>query len=166
MCNSHKTRFSRGYILQAGKVYTVNKKRFNILKIRTVISDAEKYGARLATENDDTITRFGKILRACCIDELTQLINILKGEMSVVGLRHERPVYADVYSEIVKKYDIRYIVKAGLMGYVQVYGQYNKKVSDKVLFDSIYINNFSFFNDIKLIMQTVMAIRIKSLRRV
>lgn len=81
--------------------------------------------------------------------------------MSVVGLRHERPVYADVYSEIVKKYDIRYIVKAGLMGYVQVYGQYNKKVSDKVLFDSIYINNFSFFNDIKLIMQTVMVIRIK-----
>lgn len=80
--------------------------------------------------------------------------------MLVVGLRFERPVYADVYSEIAKNYDIRYIVKAGLTGYVQVYGQYNTKVSDKVLFDSIYINNF-FFNDIKLIMQTVMVMLIK-----
>lgn len=126
-----------------------------------MVNDAEKAGARLATENDDRITRFGRFLRACRLDELPQLINILKGEMSFVGPRPERPVYADVYSEIVKNYDIRYVVKAGLTGYAQVYGQYNTKVSDKVLFDSIYINNFSLWFDLKLIMQTVMIMFIK-----
>lgn len=152
---------SPGGVFYRQERYTINKKRFNIIKFRTMVADAEKHGARLATENDERITRFGRILRACRLDELPQLINILRGEMSVVGPRPERPVYADLYGDIVKNYDVRYIAKAGLTGYAQVYGQYNTKVSDKVLFDSIYINSFSLWLDIKLIAQTVMIMFIK-----
>ena len=121
-----------------------------------MVADAEKYGARLATEKDDRITRVGHVLRACRLDELPQLINILKGEMSIVGPRPERPIYADEYSKMVKNFDIRYLVKAGLTGYAQVYGRYNTKVSDKVLLDSIYINTFSIWLDLKLIVLTIL----------
>ena len=126
-----------------------------------MVQGAEKMGARLATENDDRITRVGKILRLCRLDELPQLINILTGDMSFVGPRPEHPVYADRYSEMVKNYDVRYVVKAGLTGYAQIYGQYNTKVSDKVLFDSIYIKNFSLWLDLKLIVETAMIMFIK-----
>ena len=150
-----------GAVFYKQERYTINKKRFDIIKFRTMVADAEKHGARLATENDDRITRFGKILRACRLDELPQLINIIKGDMSIVGPRPERPVYADMYGDIVKNYDVRYMAKAGLTGYAQVFGQYNTKVSDKILFDSIYINNFSLWLDLKLIAQTVMIMFIK-----
>lgn len=136
--------------------YTINKKKFNIIKFRTMVKDAEKLGVRLATENDSRITRVGRILRACRLDELPQLINIIKGEMSIVGPRPERPIYADEYSKMVKNYDVRYLVKAGLTGYAQIYGRYNTKVSDKVLLDSIYIYTFSAWLDIKLIVLTIM----------
>ena len=141
--------------------YTINKKKFDIIKFRTMVQDAEKLGASLATKNDSRITRVGKILRACRLDELPQLINIIKGEMSIVGPRPERPIYADEYSKMVKNYDVRYLVKAGLTGYAQVYGLYNTKVSDKILFDSIYIYTFSAWLDIKLIILTVMTMFIK-----
>ena len=129
---------------------------FNIIKFRTMVKDAEKMGIKLATENDSRITKVGKILRACRLDELPQLINIIKGEMSIVGPRPERPIYADEYSRMVKNYDVRYLVKAGLTGYAQIYGRYNTKVSDKVLLDSIYIYTFSAWLDIKLIVLTIM----------
>lgn len=152
---------SEGPVFYTQERYTLHKKRFKIIKFRTMVADAEKRGARLTTENDDRITRFGKILRACRLDELPQLVNIIKGEMSFVGPRPERPVYADRYSKMVKNYDVRYVAKAGLTGYAQIYGQYNTKVSDKVLFDSIYINNFSVWLDLKLIVQTVMIMFVK-----
>lgn len=152
---------TKGAVFYKQERYTIYKKKFNIYKFRTMVQDAEKTGARLATENDDRITRVGKVLRACRLDELPQLINILKGDMSFVGPRPERPVYADEYSKMVKNYDVRYRVKAGLTGYAQIYGQYNTKVSDKVLFDSIYINNFSLWLDLKLIVQTIMIMFIK-----
>ena len=152
---------SKGPVFYKQERYTINKKRFNIYKFRTMVIGAENAGARLAVENDDRITRVGKVLRACRLDELPQLFNILKGEMSFVGPRPERPIYADEYSVLVKNYDVRYLVKAGLTGYAQIYGQYNTKVSDKVLFDSIYINNFSLWLDLKLIVQTVMIMFIK-----
>lgn len=152
---------SNGPVFYKQERYTIHKKRFNIYKFRTMVQDAEKYGARLATENDDRITSVGKILRACRLDELPQLLNILKGDMSFVGPRPERPIYADKYSKMVKSYDVRYLVKAGLTGYAQIYGQYNTKVSDKVLFDSIYINNFSLWLDMKLMVQTSMIMFIK-----
>ena len=152
---------SKGPVFYKQERYTINKQKFDIYKFRTMVNNAESMGARLATENDDRITRVGKILRACRLDELPQLFNILKGEMSFVGPRPERPVYADEYSVLVKNYDVRYIVKAGLTGYAQIYGQYNTKVSDKVLFDSIYINNFSLWLDLKLIVQTALIMFIK-----
>ena len=152
---------SDGSVFYKQERYTINKKKFDIYKFRTMVKDAERLGQRLATENDDRITRVGKVLRALRIDELPQLVNILKGEMSFVGPRPERPVYADEYSKMVKNYDVRYLVKAGLTGYAQIYGQYNTKVSDKVLFDSIYINNFSLWLDLKLIVQTAMIMFIK-----
>lgn len=148
---------SPGPVFYKQERYTLHKKRFNIIKFRTMVQDAERYGARLATEDDDRITRVGKALRAFRLDELPQLINILRGEMSIVGPRPERPIYADSYSVMVKNYDIRYLVKAGLTGYAQVYGRYNTKVSDKVLMDSIYINNFSAYLDLKLIALTVLT---------
>lgn len=152
---------SPGSVFYFQERYTIHKKRFNIIKFRTMVKDAEKMGAKLATERDDRITRTGRILRSCRLDELPQLINILKGEMSFVGPRPERPIYADRYSVMVKNYDIRYTVKAGLTGYAQIYGQYNTKVSDKVLFDSIYINNFSLWLDLKLIMQTALIMFVR-----
>lgn len=152
---------SKGPVFYKQERYTINKQKFDIYKFRTMVDNAESMGARLATENDDRITGVGKILRACRLDELPQLFNILKGEMSFVGPRPERPVYADEYSVLVKNYDVRYIVKAGLTGYAQIYGQYNTKVSDKVLFDSIYINNFSPWLDLKLIVQTALIMFIK-----
>ncbi len=147
---------SPGPVFYRQERYTIRKKKFNIIKFRTMVQDAEKGGARLATEKDDRITAVGRILRAFRIDELPQLINILKGEMSVVGPRPERPIYADEYTKMVKNYDIRYVFKAGLTGYAQVYGKYNTKVSDKVLLDSIYINTFSLLLDIKIIILTIM----------
>lgn len=148
---------SPGPVFYKQERYTLHKKKFNIIKFRTMVNDAEKYGARLATEDDDRITEVGRLLRAFRLDELPQLINILRGEMSIVGPRPERPIYADRYSVMVKNYDIRYLVKAGLTGYAQVYGRYNTKVSDKVLLDSIYINTFSVFLDLKLISLTVLT---------
>lgn len=141
--------------------YTINKARFDIIKFRTMVENAEKDGAQLATEHDGRITRVGKFLRRFRLDELPQLLNILKGEMSFVGPRPERPIYADEYSRTVKNYDLRHMFKAGLTGFAQVYGRYNTKVSDKILFDWIYINKFSIWLDIKLLIQTAMVVFIK-----
>ena len=125
-------------------------------------TDAEKNGAQLATEDDPRITRVGKFLRATRLDELPQLYNILFGHMSVVGPRPERPIFADRFSEDVGNYDTRYFVKAGLTGYAQVYGKYNTRASDKILMDLIYITNYSFLLDIKLIILTTKTMFVKS----
>ena len=153
---------SKGPVFYKQERYTVNKKTFNVLKFRTMVEDAEKYGAQFATEDDPRITRAGKILRAMRLDELPQLYNILFGSMSVVGPRPERPVFADDFSQKVKNYDMRYYVKAGLTGYAQVYGKYNTRVSDKILMDLIYISSYSFLLDLKLILLTVKTMFVKS----
>ena len=152
---------SEGPVFYLQERYTRNKKRFQIVKFRTMVKDAEKHGARLATQNDNRITRAGKFLRMCRLDELPQLLNILVGDMSVVGPRPERPIYADQYSRMVKNYDVRYSVKAGLTGYAQIHGKYNSKASDKVLMDSLYISEFSPWLDLKLLIQTVYIMFIK-----
>lgn len=152
---------SKGPVFYLQERYTRGKRRFRIVKFRTMLADAEKNGARLATEHDDRITRAGKILRTCRLDELPQLWNILKGDMSLVGPRPERPIFADEYSRIVKNYDVRYSVKAGLTGYAQIHGKYNTKASDKVLLDSLYISEFSPWLDLKLLVQTVYIMFIK-----
>ena len=118
--------------------------------------DAEKDGvARLSTgENDDRITLIGKIVRKCRLDELPQLINILKGEMSIVGPRPERPEIAEEYYKHIPDFRLRLQVKAGLTGYAQVYGKYSSDPYEKLEFDLMYINNMSILTDLELIFAT------------
>ncbi|MDE6762564.1 MAG: sugar transferase [Oscillospiraceae bacterium] len=135
---------------------TKDGKKFNILKFRSMRTDAEKDGiARLSTENDDRITPVGKIIRACRIDELPQLFCILKGTMSIVGPRPERPEIIERYEKTLPSFSLRLQVKAGLTGYAQVYGRYNTEPYDKLQMDLMYINNMSLSFDIGLIFATV-----------
>lgn len=136
---------------------TKDGKEFDILKFRSMKVDAEKDGvARLSTgENDDRITPVGHVIRKYRIDELPQLINILKGELSVVGPRPERPSIATLYEEEMPEFNLRLQAKAGLTGYAQVYGKYNTTPYDKLQMDLMYIANPSFLEDIKICFATV-----------
>ena len=136
---------------------TKNGKEFAILKFRSMRVDAEKDGvARLSTgDNDDRITKIGRIIRKCRLDELPQLFNILMGDMSIVGPRAERPEIAKEYEEELPEFALRLQTKAGLTGYAQIYGKYNTTPYDKLLMDMMYIANPSIFEDIRLIFATV-----------
>lgn len=134
---------------------TLNGKKFNICKFRTMIQEAESVsGPILATERDERILPFGRLLRATRMDELPQLINILKGEMSFVGPRPERPEIVKEITKEIPEFNYRLKVKAGLTGYAQVYGKYNTTSYDKLKLDLIYIRNYSFLLDLKLIIMT------------
>lgn len=134
---------------------TVDGKVFKIYKFRSMIVDAEKDGvARLAGEKDDRITPVGKVLRATRLDELPQFFNIFMGDMSVVGPRPERPEIAEEYLKEMPEFNYRLKVKAGLTGYAQVYGYYNTTPYDKLKLDISYIESFSLWLDIKLILLT------------
>ena len=117
--------------------------------------DAVFVGARLAGEHDDRITPIGRIIRAIRFDELPQLFNILRGDMSIVGPRPERPEIAEQYRKELPAFDLRLQVKAGLTGYAQIYGRYNTEPQDKLKMDLMYINHASLAEDIKLIFATV-----------
>ncbi|MEE3392592.1 MAG: sugar transferase [Lachnospiraceae bacterium] len=137
---------------------TQDEKEFKIIKFRSMIENAEKAGAVLATKDDDRITQVGKFIRATRIDELPQLINILKGDMSFVGPRPERPEIIKEYCESMPEFPFRNRVKAGLTGYAQVYGKYNTTPYDKLKLDLFYIENYSLWLDIKLILMTVKTV--------
>ena len=134
---------------------TKNHKRFMIYKFRSMIVDAEKDGMRRATSNDDRITPVGKFIRATRIDELPQLINIIKGDMSIVGPRPERWELDEAYTEQIPEFGNRLKVRAGLTGYAQVFGKYNTTPEDKLKLDLLYINQRSVLLDLKLIFYTV-----------
>ena len=130
-------------------------KTFEIIKFRSMRVDAEKVGgAQLAKDHDERITKVGNFIRATRLDELPQLINILKGDMSVVGPRPERPEIAAKIEAKLPEFRYRLKVKAGLTGYAQVYGKYNTKLKDKLLFDLIYIENYSMLMDIRIMFLT------------
>ena len=121
--------------------------------------DAEKDGvARLASESDDRITKVGKFIRATRMDELPQLFNILKGDMSLVGPRPERPEIAEQYETELPEFHLRLRVKAGLTGYAQIHGKYNTTPYDKLQMDLIYINDMAGPTDIKLLFQTMQTV--------
>lgn len=142
---------------------TIGKKKFKVLKFRTMVMNAEKLtGPVLAGENDPRITKIGRVLRATRMDELPQLINILKGDMSVVGPRPERPFFVEEFEREIDDYKYRTIVKAGLTGFAQIYGKYNTTAEDKAKYDLIYIKNYSIFLDLKLILLTIKIIFMKS----
>jgi len=135
---------------------TLNQRKFNILKFRSMRTDAEEDGvARLARKNDSRITPVGSFIRKCRIDELPQLFNILKGDMSFIGPRPERPEIIEQYLEVMPEFAFRMKVKAGLAGFAQVYGKYNTTPYDKLKLDLTYIENYSTWLDLKLMMLTL-----------
>ncbi len=136
---------------------TQNGRKFQILKFRSMCVDAEKMtGAVLSSgENDPRITKVGRIIRACRIDEMPQLINIFKGDMSIVGPRPERPEIAAVYEKTLPEFRLRLQAKAGLTGYAQVYGKYNTTPYDKLLMDLMYCSCASLFMDLRIAIETL-----------
>ncbi len=140
---------------------TINAKRFYVYKFRSMRMDAEKAGAQLAKENDSRITKVGAFIRKTRIDELPQLFNILKGDMSFVGPRPERPEFVEEYSKTVPEFSYRMKVKAGLTGYAQVYGKYNTTFLDKLKMDLLYIEKYSILLDIQIIFTTIKVVFMK-----
>lgn len=135
---------------------TRGERQFYILKFRSMRVDAEKDGvARLSSKNDDRITPVGRMIRKIRLDELPQLMNILKGDMSFIGPRPERPEIIEQYKEDMPEFVYRMKVKAGLAGYAQVYGKYNTTPYDKLKLDLTYIENYTVWLDIKLMLLTL-----------
>lgn len=147
--------YDRGPVLYSQVRLTEGHREFKIYKFRSMITDAEKHGARLAAQNDSRITPIGKVIRATRLDELPQLFNIFKGDMSIVGPRPERPEIEKQYLEELPEFGLRLQVKAGLTGYAQVFGKYNTTPEDKLKLDLIYINNRCLRLDLKLILYTI-----------
>ena len=148
--------YDRGPAFYKQTRLTKNGKEFKILKFRSMRVDAEKDGvARLSSgDKDDRITPIGRFIRKCRIDELPQLINIFKGDMSVVGPRPERPEIAEQYYKTMPDFKLRLQVKAGLTGYAQVYGKYNTDPYEKLEFDLLYINQMNALTDLQLCFAT------------
>ncbi len=146
--------YDGGPVLYKQPRLTVDGKVFDIYKFRSMKMDSEENGAQLAKKDDDRITPVGRVLRAIHFDEFPQLINIIKGDMSLVGPRPERPEIAAQYKEVIPEFDFRLKVKAGLTGYAQVYGKYNTTPYDKLKLDLTYIENYSFWLDVKLLFLT------------
>jgi len=148
--------YDKGPVFYKQTRLTIDGKTFELYKFRSMIVNAESDGvARLAKANDSRITPIGKVIRQYRLDELPQLINILKGEMSIVGPRAERPEIAKQYEKDIPEFAYRLKVKAGLTGYAQVLGRYNTTPYDKLMWDLMYIEGYSFFMDLKIIMMTI-----------
>lgn len=148
--------YDRGPVLYRQTRCTIDGKEFQILKFRSMRVDAEKDGvARLASKHDSRITPVGKFIRKVRLDELPQLFNIIKGEMSFIGPRPERPEIIAQYMEVMPEFAYRMKVKAGLAGYAQVYGKYNTTPYDKLKLDIAYIENYSVWLDLKLMLLTL-----------
>lgn len=148
--------YDRGPVFYKQIRCTRGGREFQIMKFRSMSVDAEKDGvARLATKNDKRITPVGRFIRTVRIDELPQLLNILKGDMSFIGPRPERPEIIRQYMEDMPEFAFRMKVKAGLAGYAQVYGKYNTTPYDKLKLDLCYIENYSLWLDLKLMLLTL-----------
>lgn len=151
-----------GNIFYGQERLTIRKKKFKVLKFRTMVMNAESLtGPVLSGENDPRITKIGRVLRATRMDELPQFLNILKGDMSVVGPRPERPFFVEKFERKIDDYKYRTIVKAGLTGFAQIYGKYNTTAEDKAKYDLLYIKNYSIFLDLKLILLTIKIVFMK-----
>ena len=147
--------YDGGPVLFKQERVTEGNRIFSVLKFRSMIVDADKVSARKAINNDERITPIGKVIRPLRLDELPQLINILRGDMSVVGPRPERIENVKEYTEMIPEFTMRHTVKGGLTGYAQVYGKYNTSPKDKLNMDLIYIERFSLLLDVKLIILTI-----------
>lgn len=136
-------------------------KHFSVLKFRSMKVDAEKDGAQFAKKNDARVTLIGRIIRKTRIDELPQLLNVLKGDMSFVGPRPERPEFVKDFIDEIPHYDLRHAVKPGISGWAQICYPYGENIEDtknKLEFDLYYIKNYSLFLDLTIIFQTVQVV--------
>lgn len=151
--------YDKGPILYKQIRCTIHGREFYIYKFRSMVIDAEKDGvAKLASRRDSRITPIGLIIRKLRIDELPQLFNVIKGDMSFVGPRPERPEILAEYKKSLPEFEYRMHVKAGLTGYAQIYGKYNTKPYDKLKLDLYYIEHYSLWLDIKLLILTAKII--------
>lgn len=138
-----------------------NGKIFQILKFRTMVNNAEKKGAVFSTPNDNRVTPFGKFMRKTRIDEIPQFVNILKGEMAVIGPRPERPFFVEEIAEIMPFYETRHVIKPGLTGWAQVNYSYGESIEDsliKLQYDLYYIKHRSLFLDLNITLKTISTV--------
>lgn len=148
LCDGGPVFFTQDRLTRDGKV-------FKLYKFRSMYVHQENDAYCMTRENDSRITPIGKIIRNIHFDELPQILNILKGDMSFVGPRPECPELAAKYQQIIPEFDFRLKMKAGLTGFAQVYGKYNTTPLDKLKLDLVYIENYSFWLDLKLILLTI-----------
>jgi lipopolysaccharide/colanic/teichoic acid biosynthesis glycosyltransferase len=154
--------YDGGRVLYKQERVTENNKIFNLYKFRTMVENAEiQTGPVLAADNDTRITPLGRFLRASRIDELPQLLNVLKGDMSLVGPRPERPYFADRFNEEIDGFKYRIYVKAGITGLAQILGNYSTDPKTKAKYDLMYIKNYSLLLDIIIIFNTIKTILLK-----
>ena len=135
-----------------------NGKPFKIYKFRTMVKNAEKDGVKWADKNDHRVTSFGRFLRRSRLDEIPQFINVLKGDMSIIGPRPERPFFVKELSKVIPFYETRHTIKPGLSGWAQVNSRYGSSIEDslvKLQYDLYYIKHRSFFLDINIIVKTL-----------
>ena len=149
--------------LHVSPIYTQNRvglngKVFKIYKLRSMYIDAEKDGPKWASENDERITKVGRIIRKTRIDELPQLFNILKGDMSIIGPRPERPELIKEFIKYIPDFNDRLLVKPGITGWAQVNGGYSLTPEEKLEFDKYYIKNRGFKVDLLILIKTIIVI--------
>jgi exopolysaccharide biosynthesis polyprenyl glycosylphosphotransferase len=152
---------NRGPLFYSQKRLGRNRKTFRIYKYRTMVVNAESMGAKYATKNDSRITRFGKFMRKTRLDEFPQFWNILKGEMSIIGPRPERPIFVKELSQKIPFYTTRNVVKPGLTGWAQVMAKYGETDEDhltKLQYDLFYIKKRSIFLDIRIVVKTISSV--------
>ena len=155
--------YDRGPVFYRQVRCTKNNREFEIIKFRSMIVNAESDGvAKLASENDSRITPVGHFIRATRIDELPQLFNVLKGEMSIVGPRPERPFFVKQFIAQKPEYDYRHNVKPGITGLAQIAGKYNTSAYDKLIYDLLYIQDVSVKTDLMIMLQTFKVLLTKS----
>jgi sugar transferase (PEP-CTERM system associated) len=153
---------SRGPIFYRQERVGLNGKTFEVIKFRSMRSDAEQDGQpRWASASDDRVTRIGRLMRLTRIDELPQLYNVLKGEMSLVGPRPERPFFVESLTKDIPYYAVRHSVKPGLTGWAQVRFQYGSSLEDtkhKLQYDLYYVKNHTLFLDLLIMFETVSVV--------
>lgn len=155
--------YDRGPAIFAQERVTRGNKIFKLYKFRTMVVNAEKHtGPVLATDKDPRITRLGALMRSTRIDELPQLFNVLFGHMSVVGPRPERQYFIDQFKQYIPDFGYRLAVKAGVTGLAQVLGKYTTTPEDKLRYDLLYIRNYSFLLDLRIVMQTIKTVFMKT----
>jgi Undecaprenyl-phosphate glucose phosphotransferase len=147
---------SRGPILFKQERVSFDGSRFHIVKFRTMYLDAERNGPGWTTPGDDRVTPIGRILRSLSLDELPQLFNVLRGDMSIVGPRPERPVFIKEFRQRIPRYMLRHKVPAGITGWAQVHGwRGDTSIDKRIEYDLYYIENWSLLLDIKIVFMTV-----------